>query len=138
MATILCIDDDPAILELHRGVLGRSGYTVLTALDGLTGLALTRTHHVDAVVLDFAMAGMDGNAVAEALMKEKPKLPVLVWSGCIDEIPESLKWYADALLEKSNGPQTLLSTIKKLVDTGTRRKEAFTRRSFGEGKPLVA
>ena len=79
MATILCIDDDSKVLELHRSVLGRSGYTVLTALDGLSGIALTRTHHIDAVVLDFAMAGMDGNAVAEALMKEQPKLPVVVW-----------------------------------------------------------
>ena len=43
MATILCIDDDPRILELHRAVLAGSGYTVLTALDDPTGLALTRT-----------------------------------------------------------------------------------------------
>ena len=43
MATILCIDDDPRILELHHAVLAGSGYTVLTALDGLTGIALTRT-----------------------------------------------------------------------------------------------
>ena len=39
MATILCIDDDPRILELHNAILGGSGYSVLTALDGLTGIA---------------------------------------------------------------------------------------------------
>jgi CheY-like chemotaxis protein len=44
MATILCIDNDPRILELHRALFAGSGYTVLTALDGLTGIALTRTH----------------------------------------------------------------------------------------------
>ena len=71
MATILCIDDDPGILELHNGGLGGRGYTVLTALDGLTGLALSRNHSIDLIVLDFTMAGMDGNAVAQALMKEQ-------------------------------------------------------------------
>jgi DNA-binding response OmpR family regulator len=44
MATILCINDDPRILELHVGVLGGCGYKVLTALDGLTGLAMSRNH----------------------------------------------------------------------------------------------
>ena len=117
MATILCIDDDPRILELHNAVLGGSGYTVLTALDGLTGIALTRNHSIDAIVLDFNMAGMDGSAVAQALMQEHPKLPVVVCSGCLDDIPESLKWYADALLEKTDGPEALISTIAKLTNT---------------------
>jgi DNA-binding response OmpR family regulator len=117
MATILCIDDDPRILELHNAVLGGSGYTVLTALDGLTGIALTRNYSIDAIVLDFNMAGMDGSAVAQALMKEHPRLPVVVCSGCLDDIPESLKWYADALLEKTDGPEALISTIEKLTNT---------------------
>jgi DNA-binding NtrC family response regulator len=138
MATILCIDDDPRILELHTGVLGGRGYTVLTALDGLTGLTLSRNHSIDAIVLDFTMAGMDGNAVAQILMKEQPKLPVVVWSGCIDEIPESLKWYADALLEKTNGSEALISTIEKLINTGVSRSKAVARRTFTVGEPLVA
>jgi two-component system alkaline phosphatase synthesis response regulator PhoP len=138
MATILCIDDDPRILELHTGVLSGRGHTVLTALDGLTGLALSRNHSIDLIVLDFNMAGMDGNAVAQVLMKEQPKLPVVIWSGCIDDIPESLKWYADALLEKTDGPETLISTIEKLVNTGSSRKKAVAQRTFTVGEPLVA
>jgi CheY-like chemotaxis protein len=55
-----------------------SGYRVLTALDGLTGIALTRNHSIDAIVLDFTMAGMDGDAVAQMLMKEQPRLPIVV------------------------------------------------------------
>jgi CheY-like chemotaxis protein len=78
MPTILCIDDDPRILELHGAVLGGRGYTVLTALDGLTGLTLSRNHSIDAIVLDSTMVSMDGNAVAQILMKEQPKLPA-VW-----------------------------------------------------------
>jgi two-component system, OmpR family, alkaline phosphatase synthesis response regulator PhoP len=138
MPTILCIDDDPRILELHSAVLGGRRYTVLTALDGLTGLTLSRNHSIDAIVLDSTKVSMDGNAVAQILMKEQPKLPVVVWSGCVDEIPESLKWYADALLEKTDGPEVLISTIEKLVNTGISRKKTVVRRTFTVGEPLVA
>jgi CheY-like chemotaxis protein len=124
MASILCINDDPRILKLHNAILGGSGYTVLTALDGLTGIALSRNHALDAIVLDFNMAGMDGSAVAQVLMKEQPKLPVVVWSRCVDDIPESLKWYADALLEKTDGPEALVSTIQRLINTRHLPKES--------------
>jgi FixJ family two-component response regulator len=56
-------------------------------------------------VLDFTIAGMDGNAVAQVLTKEQPELPVVACCGCLDAMPESLKWYADALLEKNEGPE---------------------------------
>jgi DNA-binding response OmpR family regulator len=138
MATILCIDDDPRILELHRAVLAGSGYTVLTALDGLTGIALTRTHSIDAIVLDFTMAGMDGNAVAQVLTKEQPDLPVVVCSGCLDDVPESLKWYADALLDKTDSPDALISAIGRLVNRGSSTEKAVARRPFTVRERLVA
>jgi DNA-binding response OmpR family regulator len=130
MATILCIDDDPRILELQNAVLSSSGYSVLTALDGFTGIALTRSNSIDAIVLDFTMPGMDGNTVAQVLMKEHPKLPVVVWSGCLNDIPESLKWYADALLEKTDGPEALISAIQKLLSASSPRKKPVAR-TFG-------
>jgi DNA-binding response OmpR family regulator len=137
MATILCIDDDPIILELHNTFLGGYGYAVLTALDGLTGIALTRNNSVDAIVLDFNTAGMDGNTVAQVLMKEYPKLPVVVRSDCLDHIPESLKWYADALLEKTDGPETLIATLEKLINAGISTKKTVARRAFAVGESLV-
>jgi CheY-like chemotaxis protein len=114
-ATILCIDDDPSALELHKAVLCSKGYTVLSASDGPTGIALTRTHSIDLVVLDFNMAGMDGNEVTQVLMKEQPNLPVVIRTGYFDGIPECLKWFADALLLKGDSPDTLLSTVARLV-----------------------
>jgi DNA-binding NtrC family response regulator len=138
MATILCIDDDPRILELHNAVLAGSGYTVFTALEGLTGIALTRTHSIDVIVLDFTMAGMDGDAVVEILVKEQPALAVVICSGCLDGIPESLKWYADALLEKTDGPDVLISAIDRLISTGISRKRAVARQPFTVREALVA
>ena len=136
MATVLCIDDDPRVLEFHSAVLGDS-YTVLTALNALTGIALARNQSIDAIVLDSTMAGMDGDAVAQVLMKEQPTLPVVV-SGCLADIPESLKWYADALLEKAVSPEALISTIDKLIQPRISRKNAVARRAFTIAKPHVS
>jgi len=36
MATILCIDDEPIVLEVQRALLESKGYNVLTASDGAT------------------------------------------------------------------------------------------------------
>lgn len=138
MATILCIDDDPRILELHTAVLGGNGYNVLTAPDGLTGISLTRNHSVDAIVLDFNMTGMDGNVLAQVLMKEQPNLPVVIWSGCLDDIPECLKWYADAVLDKTDGPDALISAIQSLVNRGIRIQTVVARRIVTVGERLVA
>lgn len=122
MATILCIDDDPGVLEIHKALLGSKGYTVLTAPDGPSGIALARNHPIDAVILDFNMPGMDGNQVAQFLMKEHPTIPVVVWSGCVDELPECLRWYADVLLQKGDEPDGLLVAIEKLIGNGKRKE----------------
>ena len=35
------------------------------------------------------------------MAKQQPMLPVVICSGYIDEIPESLRWFADALLQQT-------------------------------------
>ena len=124
VASILCIDDDPRVLDLYKTLLEAKGYTVLTAPDGPTGLAITRKYSINVVVLDFRMPGMDGNQVARVLMQEHPKLPVVMCSGFADDIPESLKWFADVVLEKGDGPDTLLSAIDKLIGSETKKASA--------------
>jgi DNA-binding NtrC family response regulator len=121
VASILCIDDDRRVLDLYKALLGAKGHTVLTAPDGPTGLAITRKYSINVVVLDFRMPGMDGNQVARVLMQEHPKLPVVIWSGFPHHIPESLKWFADVVLEKGDGPDTLLSAIDKLIGSETKK-----------------
>jgi hypothetical protein len=48
-------------------------------------------------------------------MEEQPTLPVVIWSGCPDDVPESLKWFADALLYEGDGPDRLLSVLEKII-----------------------
>ncbi len=115
MPTILCIDDDPKILELEASILATNGYTVLTAQDGPTGITVASKHAIDAVVLDFKMPGMDGAQVAEALLEKQPDLPLVICTGFLDAVPEWLMWFAAAYLQKGDGPDVLLSAIQDLL-----------------------
>ena len=121
MSAILCVDDDPAILELHGTLLRSKGYEVFTAPDGLSGIAITRQRQIDVVVLDINMPGMNGGQVAEILKTERPTLPVVISSGGLEEIPESLKWFGDAMLFKGDGPLPLLLAIDKILKDSRRR-----------------
>jgi DNA-binding response OmpR family regulator len=114
MPTILCIEDDPRVLGLQKSLLEMNGYSVLTAPDGATGIALASTHPVDAVVLDFRMPGMEGDQVASLLLKQQPDLPIVIYTGFLDAVPEWVLWCAAAYLQKGDGPDALLAAIQGL------------------------
>ena len=66
-------------------------------------------------MLDFKPAAMDGDQVADVLAKEQPNLPVVISSNRPDDVPESLRWFADTLLQKRDDPDALLLAIEKLI-----------------------
>jgi signal transduction histidine kinase/CheY-like chemotaxis protein len=66
-AKVLAIDDDPLATTLVADVLGREGYTVLTATTGAEGIALTQKEQPALVILDLLMPDVDGFAVVERL-----------------------------------------------------------------------
>ncbi len=115
MFTVLCIDDNSYILELYEHILHSKGYKVMTAANGAKGLTLAREHSVDLVVLDFHMPGLDGVQVARVLATEHPHVPVLVCSSFPDDLPQSIYSLADAVLDKADNAETLLSVIQQLV-----------------------
>src|SRR5438552_3721815 len=57
---ILCVDDQPQIYEMLRPIFHKQGQEIIIASDGQTGLAMSREHLPDLVVLDVCMPGMDG------------------------------------------------------------------------------
>jgi two-component system sensor histidine kinase/response regulator len=59
-ATILVVEDDTALLEGLRDILELSGYHVLTARNGVEGLAVLQNRVPDLIVSDINMPRMDG------------------------------------------------------------------------------
>ncbi len=115
-STILCIDDEALGLEIRKAVLERAGYQVLTAVDGPTGLSLFRGNTVDGVVLDYYMPEMNGGAVAEAMRRERPEIPIMLLSAYIN-LPAEVVELADVTVLKGEGPQELLEKLRAMLHT---------------------
>ena len=80
MSKILIIDDDPSIVELVKVNLEIQGHTVLTANDGLTGIAVAQQEEPDLIILDLMMPGTDGFTTCQRIRQsEKAKdIPILM------------------------------------------------------------
>ncbi len=114
-AAILCIDDEEPALSLRRRILEKAGYRVFTALTGKEGIEIFRFQPIDAVILDYWMADMDGLEVATELKKLNPKTPVIMLSGYISILDEGLG-RVDLWLRKGEGdPQQLLLAVAQLL-----------------------
>lgn len=70
---ILCIEDDPEILELLVEVLEEAGFAAETARDGLTGLGRIR-ERPDLILCDLDLPELTGFEVLERLRAESPAL----------------------------------------------------------------
>jgi CheY-like chemotaxis protein len=65
--TVLVVDDDATVRELMERFLTREGFTIVTAVGGLDGLAKAREYRPAAITLDIAMPDVDGWTVLAAL-----------------------------------------------------------------------
>ena len=80
-ATVLIVEDDPALRELYEKILTLEGHVVIVAEDGVEALLRVKEQSVDAVVLDLMMPRLDGRSVkrgfdADAAMKNVPVILV--------------------------------------------------------------
>jgi CheY-like chemotaxis protein len=58
--TVLVVDDDPTVRDLLAKTLGKEGYRVILARNGIEALTLAREHRPQAITLDVLMPQMDG------------------------------------------------------------------------------
>ena len=80
-ATILVVDDEPALLEVTGRILRKNGYTTLHARTYEQALSLASTRDFQLLLTDSIMPGMTGSTLAELITEMKPGMPVLHMSG---------------------------------------------------------
>ncbi|MFA4932279.1 MAG: histidine kinase N-terminal 7TM domain-containing protein [Caldisericia bacterium] len=120
--TVLVVDDEEMILQLTRRMLERSGYTVMTASDGPSAVAIIQGNPaaVDLILLDMTMPGMTGDQVLWELRRLGYTAPILISSGYslgggIQELVETLGG-ADGFLPKPYSVQELLEAVSAALD----------------------
>ena len=120
-AKILCIEDDPDMIDYIKLILGKAGYEVIGANGGVEGLEAMRRERPDLVLLDLMMPGMDG---AEVLLRKKEDaaicdLPVIALTA-LDSPFDQIMWLARTDLQdfivKSKLPRReLIARIERVL-----------------------
>ena len=116
--TILVADDDQDHQALMRALLEPLGFSVLSARDGQTALALVDDGQPDLFILDISMPGMSGWELARALRGlKKTTAPIVMLSANVGEgVPTGEAGHAhDAILAKPFDLNRLLDTLKTLL-----------------------
>ena len=79
---VLLVEDEPAVLEMTRRMLDRSGYQMLTAATGHDALALaSQQGQIDVLLTDVMMPEMSGKELADRVRDLRPGIRVLFMSG---------------------------------------------------------
>lgn len=115
-ATILCVDDEQTALQLRKTLLESAGYKVLAVKSGAQAVKLFRSETVDAAILDYWMADMNGLNVAREIRKIHPKLPVIILSAYGELLDESLGLANVWIRKGEEDPQYLLSQLDQLLE----------------------
>jgi len=119
MSKILVVDDDPMILRALEHILGREGYEVLTAANGLEGLRMAQERTPDLIILDVMLPGLDGFEVCYRLHSglKTGQIPILMLSAKGQAIDQETgrKVGADKYLIKPVNRLELLDVMQKLL-----------------------
>ena len=123
---ILVVDDDPDILAALTMILDSQGYQVVTAEDGVEGLANLKAEKPDLMILDLLMPKMDGFGVCKELQSPKwsehKNTPILILTSVREEasrrryeLETGQELDVDDYIEKPFSPDILLERVEKLL-----------------------
>lgn len=127
---IVCIEDDPEMIDLVKLILTRKGYDVTGATNGPDGLTQIKTIKPDLVLLDLMMPDMDGWEVFKRMrddddMKSIPVIVVTAKAQSIDKVLGLHIAKVDDYITKPFGPSELLSSVLRVLqEVGIEAKEA--------------
>lgn len=122
-AKILCIEDDPDMIDYVQLILGKAGYEVVGANGGAEGLEAMRREPPDLILLDLMMPEMDG---AEVLLHKKDDetirdIPVIALTA-LDSPFDQIMWLArtdlhDFIVKSKLPRRELIARIERALHT---------------------
>lgn len=119
--TVLVVDDSPTVVKFVSYSLKNSGFSVVTATDGMDAIEKVSSlgSTVDLVITDLNMPNMDGYELISVLRQseEYSKTPIIILSSEEDEDDKRLgsEVGADSYLTKPFKSSLLLREVKKFI-----------------------
>jgi CheY-like chemotaxis protein len=117
--TILVVDDEPDIRNAVKGVLEATlGVHVLVASSAAEALdILERAPHVDLIITDFKMPGMNGLEFLRRALADHPKIPAVLITAFERELVDATDamTLARTVLTKPLNPRPMVQTVQQLL-----------------------
>ncbi|HAR32234.1 MAG TPA: DNA-binding response regulator [Gammaproteobacteria bacterium] len=120
-ASILIVEDHPALAETVGDYLEAKGYQVDFAADGVLAMQLATTEHFDAIVLDVMLPRLNGIEVCRRLRQEAQNTTPILMLTARDQLDDKLKGFqvgADDYLVKPFALPELVARIEALLRRG--------------------
>lgn len=119
--TILVVDDSPTVLKFVGFSLKNSGFTVMTACDGMNALEKIAklTEGIDLVITDLNMPNLDGYSLIESLRQHQSyrAVPIIILSSedAADDRERGMSVGATSYLVKPFKASLLLEEVQKYL-----------------------
>jgi DNA-binding response OmpR family regulator len=136
-AKILCIEDEPQMVDLFALILETHGYEVVSAGGGQEGLEMMRLEKPDLILLDLMMPDMDGGDVyqrmkQEADLRDIPVVIVTAKAAPIDKVLWINVAKVDDYITKPFGPRELIGSIERVLARRKAHAPGSVRRTAHE------
>lgn len=117
---ILVVDDEPHIRRVLEAMLGKEGFDVVTAEDGVQGLDMLASGDMDLVILDLLMPGPHGLEVlakirSDSVLGSTPVI-ILTAKGQDADRDAAFAGGADDFMTKPFSPKKLVARIREILD----------------------
>ena len=138
MIKLLLVDDEEEFLTSTSQALGRRGFDVKVAPNGVTALELVEKNSYDIILLDVKMPDIDGIEVFRQIREKLPDLPVILLTGhgSIDDAFYTSKDGIADYLTKPIDIESLSERLHKIVEKAEKQREdndnTISPMSFGE------
>ena len=131
---VLCVDDEPMLLDLTKTYLEKSGsIEVDTCEDANLALDKLEKHDYDIVISDYQMPGIDGIKLLKSIRALDIDVPFVVFTGRGRETVaiEALNNGADFYLQKGGDPRSQFAELSNVINVlhSRRRSQMLLSRS---------